>query len=129
MSSALEVAKGIEGFDYDEFFRSYAELWVLKTTEEMYQVLLQDVHAPNYLRANVNVQQFEEFYETYGRAQRRRDVFGAGRTAERLVTQKGERTDCLRPVWPEAFVCAVRRHCSHNCFSAFTKQGVRFRFV
>ena len=31
----------------------------------MYQVLLQDVHAPNYLRANVNVQQFEEFYETY----------------------------------------------------------------
>lgn len=65
MSSALEVAKGIEGFDYDEFFRSYAELWALKTTEEMYQVLLQDVHAPNYLRANVNVQQFEEFYETY----------------------------------------------------------------
>ena len=31
MSSALEVAKGIEGFDYDEFFRSYAELWALKT--------------------------------------------------------------------------------------------------
>lgn len=45
---------------------SYASLWRLKTTAEMAEMLLTDVHAPNYLRTNVDVQQFEEFYQTYG---------------------------------------------------------------
>lgn len=66
MSCALEIARGIQDFDYDEFFRSYASLWRLKTTAEMAEMLLTDVHAPNYLRTNVDVQQFEEFYQTYG---------------------------------------------------------------
>ena len=37
----------------------------MKTTPEMTEILLTDEHPPHYLRANVNVQQFEEFYQTY----------------------------------------------------------------
>ena len=65
LSCALEIARDIEEFDYAAFFQSFAEIWRLKTTPEMTEILLTDEHPPHYLRANVNVQQFEEFYQTY----------------------------------------------------------------
>ena len=62
----LGIAKGIDGFDYDKFFRSYATMWrELLTEEYMATVIRTDTHALNYLRVNAVVQQFEEFYETY----------------------------------------------------------------
>lgn len=66
MSCMLEIAKGIEDFDYQAFFESWAKVWKVQETEQVAEYLLQtDVHAPGYLRTNVNVQQFEEFYEAY----------------------------------------------------------------
>ena len=64
---ALKMAEKEEDFDYDAFFRKYASLNVSMTdyTEEL-ALLLQDGHPLDYLRTNVCVQQFDEFYDTYG---------------------------------------------------------------
>ncbi|MBQ4242820.1 MAG: M13 family peptidase, partial [Lachnospiraceae bacterium] len=64
---ALRMAEKEEDFDYDAFFRKYASLNVSMTgyTEEL-ALLLQDGHPLDYLRTNVCVQQFDEFYDTYG---------------------------------------------------------------
>ena len=67
MKAVLNIAAGIDGFDYDEFFTSYAMVWRrLNTYEFEYYALTQDTHPLQYLRTNVTVQQFDEFYETYG---------------------------------------------------------------
>ncbi|XCC63566.1 M13 family metallopeptidase [Christensenella massiliensis] len=67
MSCMLELAKGIDGFDYQTFFESWAKVWKLQESEETAEYMLQiDTHAPGYLRANVNVQQFQEFYDAFG---------------------------------------------------------------
>ncbi len=66
MSTMLEIAKGIEDFDYDDFFTTYAKIWRRKGTAEAVESALKtDPHPPNYLRANVTVQQFQEFYDAY----------------------------------------------------------------
>lgn len=66
MKATLRIAKGIKDFDYDLYFRSYAELWKMKTTFEYAERLAKnDVHPLNYLRVNVTVMQFDEFYDTY----------------------------------------------------------------
>ena len=61
------MAAKVDGFDYDRFFRKYAEMNVSLSlySQELY-ILTQDVHPLDYLRVNVPVQQFEEFYNTYG---------------------------------------------------------------
>lgn len=66
MKVALLLAKKVENFDYDKFFRSYAYIW-LTTPIYSYQVAerAQDTHPFNYLRANVVLSQFDEFVETY----------------------------------------------------------------
>ncbi|HAG69170.1 MAG TPA: hypothetical protein DCL38_04270 [Lachnospiraceae bacterium] len=63
----LALASQIDGFDYDKFFRSYARTWKTIATKEYVDYLIAaDVHALEYLRVNAIVQQFEEFYDTYG---------------------------------------------------------------
>ena len=63
----LRIAKRENGFRYDEFFRSFAESWrTITTAQNEYYTLLQDTHPLAYLRVNAVVQQFEEFYDTYG---------------------------------------------------------------
>ena len=63
----LGLAAQKEDFDYDAFFRSYAEIWRREETKETVDSrIASDVHALSYLRVNAVVQQFEEFYETYG---------------------------------------------------------------
>ncbi|MEG0124948.1 MAG: M13 family metallopeptidase [Clostridia bacterium] len=64
-SCMLEMAKGYENFDYELFFKTYARLWPQQTPVEIQEMQLQNVHAPSYLRANVTVQQFQEFYDTF----------------------------------------------------------------
>ena len=65
MKCMLGIAKDIEGFDYDLFFRSYAQLWRSKCTKGTAMVLLTDEHPLDFFRVNVTLQQFDEFLETY----------------------------------------------------------------
>ncbi len=66
MKVILSMAKKKENFDYDAFFTSYAKLWRrINTREVEYMSILRDSHPVHYLRTNVTLQQFDEFYETY----------------------------------------------------------------
>ena len=67
MKVMLSIAKNIKDFDYKKFFESNANAYLLKTTPEYVQSqVASDPHPLYYLRTNVPVQQFDEFYETYG---------------------------------------------------------------
>ena len=67
MHIALEIAKTIEGFNYDLFFRTYADLWKESPiSESKVAERNQDEHPFEYLRVNTVVSQFDEFFETYG---------------------------------------------------------------
>ena len=66
MQCILGIVAEKPGFDYDAFFRAYADMWCTKLKPEFITLYLEDVHPLKYLRINVVVQQFEEFYETYG---------------------------------------------------------------
>lgn len=66
MDCMLRLAKAEKNFDYDKFFRQYAKVWKeVMTPEYTYLALTQDSHPLSYLRVNVTVQQFQEFYDTY----------------------------------------------------------------
>lgn len=66
MNVILNMAKDVEDFDYELFFESYARLWVESTYQETENYYLtQDVHPLSYLRTNVTVQQFDEFYDIF----------------------------------------------------------------
>lgn len=66
MALALNLAADIEGFDYAEMFREYADLWSATYTQsydDMY--LSSDEHPPNCARVNMTVQQFQEFMDAF----------------------------------------------------------------
>ena len=66
MEVMLNLAKADKDFDYDEFFRQFANIWKgIATIQNEDYSLVQDEHPLGYLRTNVTVQQFEEFYKTY----------------------------------------------------------------
>ena len=53
-------------FDYDLFFRSYAQLWRQKTVfPGVWEISKEDVHPLNFMRTNTIVQQFDKFMEIY----------------------------------------------------------------
>lgn len=62
----IEISKHKENFDYQKFFRAFAGTWA---TCNSYRMELnresQDEHPLPFLRTNVTVQQFEEFYEAF----------------------------------------------------------------
>ena len=67
MKCILGIAAGKPDFDYDAFFRAYADLWCSKMTPGMAEYYVEeDVHPLKYLRINVVLQQFDEFFDTYG---------------------------------------------------------------
>ncbi len=67
MKVLLQMAKQQKDFDYDKFFSAYANITRTAITPEVEQkILLADSHPAYFVRANTTVQQFEEFYETYG---------------------------------------------------------------
>ena len=67
MKILLRIANDDKSFDYDKFFRAFSETWrTITTIQSDYYALSQDTHPLPYLRVNCVVQQFEEFYETYG---------------------------------------------------------------
>ncbi|MGG5369869.1 M13 family metallopeptidase [Enterococcus sp. AZ196] len=66
LSCALEAAKKDKDVDLEGFFINWATIWRMKARQEYTQLLLSiDVHAPNKLRANVQVQNLTEFYQTF----------------------------------------------------------------
>ena len=66
VKSSLVIASKQENFDYDLFFRSYADLWKsLQAKWALFELVRTDGHPLRYLRVNVTLQQFDEFYETY----------------------------------------------------------------
>ncbi len=67
MKAVLNIADDIDGFDYDKFFTAYSISWrEIESRESVYNILTQDPHPLCYLRVNSVVQQFQEFYDTYG---------------------------------------------------------------
>ncbi len=67
IKAMLGIAEGREGFDYDKFFRSYAKSWKLVQTRELNDMRVKtDVHALPYIRVNAIIQQYREYYSTYG---------------------------------------------------------------
>ena len=63
---ALALAKKVENFDYDKFFRTLAYLWSSSTMAlDAVPGRAKDEHPLNYLRVNVTLGQFDEFNETY----------------------------------------------------------------
>ncbi len=66
MKVILKMAEKIPDFNYEEFFTAYAKRWRSIMSEESEQYYFAtDTHLLDYLRTNIVVQQFEEFYETY----------------------------------------------------------------
>ena len=66
MKVILRMAEKLPDFNYEEFFTAYAKSWRRITSEESEQYYFAtDTHLLDYLRTNIVVQQFEEFYETY----------------------------------------------------------------
>ena len=66
MKVLLEMAKTRENFNYEAFFKAYAQNWSRINTYEAEQNNLNyDSHPLHYLRTNATVQQFEEFYTTF----------------------------------------------------------------
>ena len=62
----LRIAAGKQDFDYDKFFRAYADRCAVKETLAMAMMRLEDEHPMNYLRINANLQQYDEFLNFYG---------------------------------------------------------------
>ena len=66
MKAVLRIAAEDKDFDYDKFFRAYAELWLSKVTLQGAYNKINDVHPMDYLRINCTLQQFDEFLNFYG---------------------------------------------------------------
>lgn len=67
MKLTLIIADSCEEFDYKMYFTSYGKIWKELTTKKRAEAMAgSDVHPPNFLRTNVTVMQFEQFYDTYG---------------------------------------------------------------
>ena len=57
----------MENPDYDAFFRSYTRQWLRTGSYETLAEMAQsDQHAPNILRANRVLSNFQEYFDTYG---------------------------------------------------------------
>lgn len=66
LSCALAAAKQEADYDPVAFFTNWARIWRMKAHEQYQQLLLSvDVHAPNKLRANVQVQNLADFYQAF----------------------------------------------------------------
>lgn len=62
----LRIAAEKPDFDYDRFFRAYADRYATKETLMMAMARIEDEHPMNYLRINANLQQYDEFLDFYG---------------------------------------------------------------
>ena len=66
MKAVLRLAAERENFDYDAFFRAFADVWLEKGTLQNAYSSINNVHPMYYLRINCTLQQFDEFLNFYG---------------------------------------------------------------
>ncbi|MDO4797971.1 MAG: M13 family metallopeptidase [Coriobacteriales bacterium] len=67
LSVALTLAREIEDFDYDKFFRAFGRVWSRLDNEFWFDFMLQiDEHPMGNLRVNLTLAQCDEFHKTYG---------------------------------------------------------------
>jgi Predicted metalloendopeptidase len=66
MKAILRLAAEKENFDYDAFFRAFADIWLEKGTLQSAYMGINNVHPMSYLRINCTLQQFDEFLDCYG---------------------------------------------------------------
>ncbi len=67
LAVALEIMHSLDKPNFEEFFINWAKVWCQKSSDEYALYLLScDVHAPAKLRANIQVRNFDEWYETFG---------------------------------------------------------------
>lgn len=67
LSVSLQALKSKTEFNLQAFFISYATAWREASMPEHEKELLEfDEHAPNKLRANIQVSQFQEFHDAFG---------------------------------------------------------------
>lgn len=69
MKVMLRLADGMENFDYDTFFRTFAVNYLIKETLQEAYSCIRDKHPLDYLRVNTTLQQFDEFLDFYGIAE------------------------------------------------------------
>ncbi len=62
----LRIAAEKENFDYDAFFRAFADMWLTKDTLQIAYIRINDNHPMAYLRINATLQQYDEFLDFYG---------------------------------------------------------------
>ncbi len=66
MAVAIEIMHNSKNVNFKEFFMSWARIWCMKAKDEyLLYLLTNDVHAPAKLRANIQVRNFDEWYETF----------------------------------------------------------------
>lgn len=67
IACGLEILSAMENPDYDAFFRSFTRQWARAGSHEtLVELAASDVHAPNNLRTNRVLANFQEFADTYG---------------------------------------------------------------
>lgn len=70
MAVTLHIMREIENPDWLAYFKNWARVWCRKAKEEYIQLLLvNDVHAPAELRANMQPRNFPEWYACSGATQ------------------------------------------------------------
>lgn len=66
MGVTLGIMHETEGVSFQEYFKNWARVWCLKAKPQYIQYLLvNDVHAPAELRANIQPRNFDEWYEAF----------------------------------------------------------------
>lgn len=67
LAAALAAAQQEDGFSSESFFTNWATIWRMKARKEYMQMMTSiDVHGPAKLRVNVQVANFDLFFETFG---------------------------------------------------------------
>lgn len=67
LAVSLTIMHTLKDADYKAYFINWAKVWCMKGTDEYINYLLvNDVHAPSKLRANIAVRNFKEWYEAFG---------------------------------------------------------------
>ena len=66
MGVTIEIMHKLDKPDFKAYFINWAKVWCMKAKEEYINLLLaSDVHSPAELRANMQVRNFDEWYETF----------------------------------------------------------------
>lgn len=66
MAATLDIMSGMKDANYEEYFINWAKIWCMAAKPEYEKLLLSiDVHAPKNLRANMQPQNFDEWYKTF----------------------------------------------------------------